>query len=420
MALVGPTQCDAQWSLVLASFDKQDETLITKNPDATHKTDLVRTAFVKIEQLIQISAQQNGNSITWKRLIDKAENEKNVLCKHVNRKALFTGMLRLYAAIHRELKDSLLPKCDQEKEEEAPHSRRRKRNSNHDDGSSNRKMQGTDKSRPLPLYQKPRPVVTKNFFAPLRAAPMEGAEVCDERSSSNDNPDKGRPPPLVLSSEANILSLQKDLKTVVTGEFFFRNTASGTRITTKSMADYKATQNLLSQRGLTYFTFYTKGDKPVKLSLGICRITLLPKTQELGYEVISVKQMTAKRPSQVGGVSLVTPPLFLVTLVRNQKSQEIFKISNLCIITVKVDRCLQVQKWSDPMLQLPALWQHLGPLQAGSSLPVVRGWSPPPRMSGGGEHPEYPRLLQLYVERCGITPSNQLQGLQSCKGGAAA
>jgi hypothetical protein len=65
---------------------------------------------------------------------------------------------------------------------------------------------------------------------------MDGAEISDEASSS-ENIDKDRPPPVVLTSEANLLSLQKDLKTVVTGKFFFWNTASGTRIATKNMAD---------------------------------------------------------------------------------------------------------------------------------------------------------------------------------------
>jgi hypothetical protein len=59
-----------------------------------------------------------------KHLTDKAENEKNLLCKRFDGKALFTGMLRLYAAIHRELKDSLLPDSTQGKEEVAPQSRR--------------------------------------------------------------------------------------------------------------------------------------------------------------------------------------------------------------------------------------------------------------------------------------------------------
>jgi hypothetical protein len=106
-------------------------------------------------------------------------------------------------------------------------------------------------------------VVTKNFFAPLRTVPMESAEVCEETPSSDKNLDKGRQTHIVLISEVNFLSLQKELNVVVT-EKFSRNTASGAMIITKSMADYKAIQNVLSQKGLPFFTFYIKGDKPVK------------------------------------------------------------------------------------------------------------------------------------------------------------
>jgi hypothetical protein len=93
---------------------------------------------------------------------------------------------------------------------------------------------------------------------------MEGAEVCGETPSSDDNLDKGRPIPIFLTSEVNCLSLQKDLKAAVTLEFFFRTTVSGTRVTIEIMADYKVIQNLSSQKGLPFVTFYTKGDKPVK------------------------------------------------------------------------------------------------------------------------------------------------------------
>jgi hypothetical protein len=130
-----------------------------------------------------------------KRLVDKAESEKSVLCKHLDGKASFTGILRLYAAIHRETEESLLPECAQGKEEAEPHSKRRKRNSDCDDGSSISVREATEKCRPLPVYQKPRPVVTKNFFALLVAVPIEGAEVCDETPSSGNNLEKGRPPP---------------------------------------------------------------------------------------------------------------------------------------------------------------------------------------------------------------------------------
>jgi hypothetical protein len=59
-------------------------------------------------------------------LCTKSEAEKTVLCKHLDGKALFTAILRLYAAIHREMRDSLLEQ--QESAEEFREQRRRKRN----------------------------------------------------------------------------------------------------------------------------------------------------------------------------------------------------------------------------------------------------------------------------------------------------
>jgi hypothetical protein len=35
MVPVGPTQCETRWKAVLASFDKQYESIIDKNPDET-------------------------------------------------------------------------------------------------------------------------------------------------------------------------------------------------------------------------------------------------------------------------------------------------------------------------------------------------------------------------------------------------
>jgi hypothetical protein len=90
---------------VLASFDKQYEALISKNPDATKEINIIRTGLIKIGQLIQTSPQQNGKGTTWNRLVDKADSEKSVLCKHLDGKVLFTGMLRLYIATHREMEE---------------------------------------------------------------------------------------------------------------------------------------------------------------------------------------------------------------------------------------------------------------------------------------------------------------------------
>jgi hypothetical protein len=102
IASVGPNQYETRWKAVLASFDKQYETIIANNPDATEEINLIQTGLIKIGQPIQTSPQQNGNGATWKRLIDRAENEKSSLYKHLDGKALFTGMLTLCSNTQRD------------------------------------------------------------------------------------------------------------------------------------------------------------------------------------------------------------------------------------------------------------------------------------------------------------------------------
>jgi hypothetical protein len=93
---------------------------------------------------------------------------------------------------------------------------------------------------------------------------------------------------------------------------------------------------------LNFFTFYTKADKPVKAIImhlpgNISAEDITVAIQEIDYDVISVKQMTAKRPTTEGGVSNTPPLLFLVTLVKNQKVPEIFKLTTLGNIVMKVE-----------------------------------------------------------------------------------
>jgi hypothetical protein len=59
--------------------------------------------------------------------------------------------------------------------------------------------------------------------------------------------------------------------------------------------------------------------------------------QELGYEIISVKQITVKRPSPKGGVTYKSICFFLVIPARSQKSQGTPKHISFCDITGKVE-----------------------------------------------------------------------------------
>jgi hypothetical protein len=50
----------------------------------------------------------------------------------------------------------------------------------------------------------------------------------------------GEPPPIVLTSQVNLMQLQRKLKGLLKSNFGFRNTKSGTRVVMKEMVDISA------------------------------------------------------------------------------------------------------------------------------------------------------------------------------------
>jgi hypothetical protein len=135
----------------------------------------------------------------------------------------------------------------------------------------------------------------------------------------------GRPPPIVLTSAVNLIQLQKQLKSVVRGNFEFRKTRNGPRVITRGMADFQAIKTYFENQNLSYFSFFTKSETPIKAV-----IRNLPHNTpaedisdglvNLGFDVINVKQMTTTRRSPPEKSKIITLQLFLVSLPRTPKS----------------------------------------------------------------------------------------------------
>jgi len=78
------------------------------------------------------------------------------------------------------------------------------------------------------------------------------------------------------------------------------------------MDDYKTIQSYLSGHNLHHFTFDPQSDKPIKTV--ICHLSINTSSQELGYDVVSVKPLTWRfnnhnfpaPPSDLGTLSEVT------------------------------------------------------------------------------------------------------------------
>jgi hypothetical protein len=117
----------------------------------------------------------------------------------------------------------------------------------------------------------------------------------------------------VLTSAVNLILVQKQLKGLVKGNFEFRSTRNGTRVITKEMADYSDIRAYFDSNHLHYYTFYPNSEKPI-----MAVIRQLPGDnpaedisnglQDLGFSILSVKQMTANLPSpEVAATLLISP-----------------------------------------------------------------------------------------------------------------
>jgi hypothetical protein len=99
------------------------------------------------------------------------------------------------------------------------------------------------------------------------------------------------------------------------------------------MEDYSAIKSYLEKNNLHYFALSPNSEKPTKAVIR----HLPPDTpaeaisnslEDSGFSDNNVRQITAARRAPMELL-----PLFLVTLVRNIKSQEIFKLNSLTHIT---------------------------------------------------------------------------------------
>jgi hypothetical protein len=358
--MVEPTACEKRWAGILASFQINLDDLREKQPESIENIKTLHAGLITIGQLIHSSPRVNGNGEEWKSIITQSEEERIVLCKHLEGQTLFSGLLRLYAATHRDLRPSL--KQEEEKpaggkdgdpgqrNQEFREQKRRKRTQTGEKTQSTK----TDNATPTPRDPRTQPqgeVPTKNYFAPLRTTDMdverpvrEGSTQRPDGESHQESTSKsGRPPPIVLTSTINLIQLQKTFKGFVSGSFEFRNTRSGTRIVTKKMADFSAIKTFLETNKLPFFTFFPKSEKPVKavirhLPLNTPAEDISDGLVSMDFDVISVKQMTTtRRNPPPEGTTTAILPLFLITLTRTAKSQEIFRLKNLCYISNKVE-----------------------------------------------------------------------------------
>jgi hypothetical protein len=90
-------------------------------------------------------------------------------------------------------------------------------------------------------------------------------------------------------------------------------------IITRSIVDFQSVKSHFDTNNLSYYSFYPKSENPMKavirhLPQNIIAEDISDGLGSLGFDVISVKQMTAIRRSPPEGSKITILPLFLITL----------------------------------------------------------------------------------------------------------
>jgi hypothetical protein len=110
-------------------------------------------------------------------------------------------------------------------------------------------------------------VQTRNYFAPLRNKMEVEARQAESQAASESSPAEGalgksgRLLPIILTSAANLIQLQK--QTVAKQSFEFRTTRNRTPVTTRVMVDYLAVKAHFDSTSMSYFTFFPKSLRPI-------------------------------------------------------------------------------------------------------------------------------------------------------------
>jgi hypothetical protein len=115
----------------------------------------------------------------------------------------------------------------------------------------------------------------------------------------------GRLPPIILTSQVNLIQLRRQLKALLKDNFEFCNTRNRTRVVTKEMAHFSDTRSQFGSNNLPYFIFYLKSQQPINPVVGYLTVSAPPEYisdgwVNLGFHVISGKQMstTCRSPAE--------------------------------------------------------------------------------------------------------------------------
>ena len=331
------------WKNEYESLGCESKDLIKESPEAKDVIQRVLKTLSDIVSLASCTPKEVGHSDEWAQIADTAQEDRANLCQILKGKRLFSALYGVYCLTLANLKAVLQNSVGRTVSPPTNTTEKPSTETSADDieGFQDRKRKKrTSTGEKLPSKTQPATSIpTRNFFAPLNSQSMDTGDKEEEETQKRKG--TGRAPPIIVTSNINLIKTQKELDTQLLGTFTNRNTRNGTRFTTKSMEDYTTLKTHLENTKRNYYTFHPKDEKPIKAVIRHLPIDTLAEdiANELlamDYKVHNVKQMSTTRQQPEGGRLTQAKPLF-ITLERSEKSEEIFKLTQLHHIIIQVE-----------------------------------------------------------------------------------
>jgi hypothetical protein len=215
----------------------------------------------------------------WSSIVNTAVTNRQNLCKPLSEKTLVSALNGTYVALHElnavknastESGQSKTPKSTAIQKYGFEEVRRLVRHSTNEAVPTSKKEVPTSASAAVepPPHKE---VATRNFFAPpehlILTMILPTPSLYQVRQQLLLNRSIA---PIVLTSAVNLIQLQKQLEHLVSENFEIGSTRNGTRVITRSMADFQLVKSRFDSQNLSYYSFLPNFVKPTKAV--ICHI----------------------------------------------------------------------------------------------------------------------------------------------------
>jgi hypothetical protein len=213
------------------SIKSEFQRLVGQHPDAEELLRQLYKILCNIEDVAGYTPASVGESEQWSSIVITVEENRVNFCKALSGKKLYSALYGTYTVTLNELKGLLKTSTTAKsgatgsprQDEGFQEVHRRKRHNTQEIAKTSKKA--AVQSTPQPVITSLNEFATRNFFAPLRTTEMDTDSASTEASPQETTTAKtGRRPPIVLTSDVNLIKLQKQLKNVAKEDFEFRST----------------------------------------------------------------------------------------------------------------------------------------------------------------------------------------------------